>query len=125
MTMCGPEIFGANPVKIKWNVVRGDYASLRVEFLENDETTRFSTTGWTYKASAYDPKGDTIDELTVVSHNGYVDIKATPEITQYWGTGYTTQVAELTFDLEVIIDEVTWTPVIGTILVYGDISGSL
>jgi len=125
MTMCGPEIFGANPVKIKWNVVRGDSASLRVEFLENDEQTRFSTSGWTYKASAYDPKGDTIDELEVVSHNGYIDIKATPEITQYWGTGYTTQVAELTFDLEVTIDEVTWTPVIGTVLVYGDISGSL
>jgi hypothetical protein len=125
MTMCGPEIFGANPVKIKWNVVRGDSASLRVEFLENDEQTRFSTSEWTYKANAYDPKGDTIDELEVVSHNGYVDIKATPEITQYWGTGYTTQVAELTFDLEVIIDEVTWTPVIGTIIVYGDISGSL
>jgi hypothetical protein len=123
--MCGPEIFGANPVKIKWNVVRGDSASLRVEFLENDEQTRFSTSGWTYKASAYDPKGDTIDELEVVSHNGYIDIKATPEITQYWGTGYTTQVAELTFDLEVTIDEVTWTPVIGTVLVYGDISGSL
>jgi hypothetical protein len=123
--MCGPEVFGANPVKIKWNVVRGDSASLRVEFLENDEQTRFSTSGWIYKASAYDPKGDTIDELDVVSHNGYIDIKATPEITQYWGTGYTTQVAELTFDLEVIIDDVTWTPVIGTILVYGDISGSL
>ena len=125
MTMCGPEVFGANPIKIKWNVVRGDSASLRVEFLENDEQTSFSTSGWIYKASAYDPKGDTIDELEVVSHSGYIDIKANPDVTQYWGTGYTTQVAELTFDLEIAINEIKWTPVIGTILVYGDISGSL
>jgi hypothetical protein len=123
--MCGPEIFGANPVKIKWNVVRGDSASLRVEFLENDEITYFSTSGWTYKASAYDPKGDIIDELQVVSHNGYVEIKATPDITTYWGTGYTSQVAELTFDLEVTISGDIWTPVIGTITVIGDISGAL
>jgi hypothetical protein len=123
--MCGPEVFGANPIKIKWNVVRGDSASLRVEFLENDEQTSFSTSGWIYKASAYDPKGDTIDELEVVSHSGYIDIKANPDVTQYWGTGYTTQVAELTFDLEIAINEIKWTPVIGTILVYGDISGSL
>ena len=125
MTMCEPEIFGADPVKIKWNVVRGDSASLRVEFLDNDETTYFDNSTWTYSASAYDPKGDIIDELDVVPGTGYVDIKASSDITSYWGTGYGTQVAELTFDLEVTIDDVIWSPVIGTIKVIGDVSGAL
>jgi len=125
MTMCGPDIFGADPVKIKWNVVRGDSASLRVEFLDNDEETYFNTSTWTYRASAYDPKGDIIDELEVVTHSGYVDVKASSDVTQYWGTGYGSAIAELTFDLEVTIDTVVWTPVIGTIKVIGDVSGAL
>lgn len=123
--MCGPEIFGADPVRIKWNVVRGDSASLRVEFLEDDETTYFDISTWEYKASSYDPKGDIIDDLEVVPGNGYVDIKVSSDITQYWGTGYTSQVAELSFDLEVTIDDIVWTPVVGTISVIGDISGAL
>lgn len=125
MTMCGPEIFGADPARIKWNVVRGDTASIRVEFLNNDEVTHFDTTGWTYVASSYDPKGDIVDELTVIPGNGYVDIKAGPDLTQYWGTGYGSALAELNFDLQVTIDDVVWTPVIGNILVIGDVSGSL
>lgn len=125
MTMCGPEIFGADPVRIKWNVVRGDTASLRVEFLDDDEVTYFDISDWTFSASSYDPKGDIIDELTVTPGNGYVDIVAGPDLTQFWGTGYGTQLAELTFDLEVIIDDLVWTPVIGSILVIGDVSGSL
>ena len=125
MTMCGPEIFGADPVKIKWNVVRGDSASLKVEFLDNDETTYFDNSTWTYAASAYDPKGDIIDELEVVPGNGYVEIKASPDVTAYWGTGYGSQIAELTFDLEVTIGDTVWSPVIGTIKVIGDVSGGL
>ena len=125
MTMCGPEIFGADPVRIKWNVVRGDTASIRVEFLDDDEVTYFDTSDWTYSASSYDPKGDIIDELTVTPGNGYVDIVAGPDLTQYWGTGYGSQLAELSFDLEVTIDDLVWTPVIGNILVIGDVSGSL
>jgi hypothetical protein len=125
MTMCGPEIFGADPVRIKWNVVRGDTASLRVEFLDDDEVTYFDISDWTFSASSYDPKGDIIDELTVTPGNGYVDIVAGPDLTQFWGTGYGTQLAELTFDLEVTIDDLVWTPVIGSILVIGDVSGSL
>lgn len=125
MTMCGPEIFGADPARIKWNVVRGDTASLRVEFLNNDETTYFDTVGWEYIASSYDPKGDIIDELTVVPGNGYVDIIAGPDLTQYWGTGYGSALAELNFDLQVTIDNTVWTPVVGNILVIGDVSGSL
>ena len=126
MSTCSPEIFGADPVRIKWNIVRGDTAPLRVEFLENDETTYFSTSTWQYKASAYDPKTDYIDELEVTSGNGYVDIKVPSSITELWGTGYTKTVAELAFDLQVTIDgETVWTPVIGTILVLGDVTGGL
>jgi len=125
MTMCGPEIFGADPARIKWNVVRGDTASLRVEFLDNDEVTYFDTSDWEYVASSYDPKGDIIDELTVTPGNGYVDIVAGPDLTQYWGTGYGSALAELNFDLQVTIDNTVWTPVVGNILVIGDVSGSL
>ena len=125
MTMCGPEIFGADPARIKWNVVRGDTASLRVEFLDNDEVTYFDTSDWEYVASSYDPKGDIIDELTVTPGNGYVDIIAGPDLTQYWGTGYGSALAELNFDLQVTIDNTVWTPVVGNILVIGDVSGSL
>lgn len=123
--MCGPEIFGADPVRIKWNVVRGDTASLRVEFLDNDEVTYFDTSNWEYVASSYDPKGDIIDELTVTPGEGYVDIVAGSDLTQFWGTGYGSALAELTFDLQVTIDDTIWTPVIGNILVIGDVSGSL
>jgi len=125
MTMCGPEIFGADPARIKWNVVRGDTASLRVEFLDNDEVTYFDTSDWQYVASSYDPKGDVIDELTVTPGNGYVDIVAGSDLTQYWGTGYGSALAELNFDLQVTINDTVWTPVIGNILVIGDVSGSL
>lgn len=126
MSTCGPEIFGADPVNIKWNIVRGDTAPIRVEFLENDETTYFSTSTWEYKASAYDPKTDYIDELEVVPGNGYVDINIPSSITELWGTGYTKTVGELAFDLQVTIDgETIWTPVIGTILVLGDVTGGL
>jgi len=125
MTMCGPEIFGADPVRIKWNVVRGDTASIRVEFLDNDEVTYFDTSDWEYVASSYDPKGEIIDELKVNPGQGYVDIVAGSDLTQFWGTGYGSALAELTFDLQVTIDNTVWTPVIGNILVIGDVSGSL
>jgi hypothetical protein len=123
--MCGPEILGSDPVRIKWNVVRGDTASIRVEFLQDDEVTYFDTSSWDYIASSYDPKGDIIDELTVNPGNGYVDIIAGSDLTQYWGTGYGSALAELTFDLQVTIGDTVWTPVIGNILVIGDVSGSL
>lgn len=122
---CGSEIFGADPVRIKWHVVRGDTASLRVEFLDDNEVDYFDTSDWVYAAASYDSKGDVIDELTVEPGNGYVDIIASPDITQFWGTGYSSVVADLAFDLQVTIDDVVWTPVIGTISVLGDVSGGL
>lgn len=121
---CSPETFGADPVQIKWNVVRGDKASLRIEFLNNDESTYFDTSDWSFKSQAYDSKTDIIDELEVVHSVGYVDIIANSDITQYWGTGYTSIVSELTFDLQVTLaDDTVWTPVIGSIRVLGDVSG--
>lgn len=121
---CSPETFGADPIQIKWNVVRGDKASLRIEFLNNDETTYFDTSEWNFKSQAYDPKTDIIDELEVVHGIGYVDIIASSDITQYWGTGFTSIVSELSFDLQVTLaDETVWTPVIGVIRVLGDVSG--
>jgi hypothetical protein len=120
---CSPEIFGANPANLKWQVVRGDTSSLRVEFFENDEVTPFDTSDWEFAATTYDFRGDVLDELEVSSGNGYVNITAPAEITSFWGSGYTSTVAELAFDLQVTIDDQIWTPVIGTITVLGDVTG--
>ena len=133
MSMCGPEVFGADPVSIKWNVVRGDTSPLRIEFLEDDETTYFDTSDWTYKATSYDSKTDFLDELEVTPGEGYVDIMAPASITELWGSGYKSIVAELMFDLQVTIDTpninmdgpTVWTPVIGTISVIGDVTGGI
>lgn len=124
---CSPETFGADPISIKWNVVRGDKASIRIEFLNNDEESYFDTSDWEYKSFAYDPKTDILDELDVTVSDGYIDIIAPEEITQYWGSGYSSVVGELSFDLQVTLaDQTTWTPVIGVIRVIGDVSsGSL
>jgi len=126
MNICGPEVFGADPARIKWSVVRGDTSPLRVEFLQDDEVTYFNTSTWTYQATSYDPQSDFLDTLEVTAGAGYVDIMAPASITEFWGTGFKSVVTELTFDLQVTIDEDTiWTPLIGTISVIGDITGSL
>lgn len=123
---CGEDVYGANPVNIKWNVVRGDTSSLRVEFLDNDETTVFTTTGWSFAASAYDPKEDATDELEVFVGTGYIDIIASAEVTANWGTGYGRATAELSFDLEATLNNgKIWTPIVGTISVIADVTGSL
>jgi len=138
--MCSPSIekLGASPANIQWNVVRGDTATLKVEFLEDDEVTPYDTSEWEFSATSYDPSSDVLDELTVTSYeNGIVYIVADKDITQNWGgSKYRPVVAELRFDLTAIIpgdavsgggnnDETTWTPVIGTICVLGDVSGTL
>jgi len=131
--MCTPTIekYGANPANIQWTVVRGDSATLKVEFLEDDELTYFDTDAWTYLATAYDPTGDVLDELDVVGHDGYVEIKISSTVTGYWGSKYKAVVGELPFDLQVTIpqvgDDIIWTPVVGTICVIGDVTpgGSL
>jgi hypothetical protein len=128
MSSCENEIFGSDPVNIRWSVVRGDTSTLRVDFLNNDETTYIDTDGWTYNASAYDRKTDIIDELEVEAFDGYVIITAPADITSFWGSTYGGLVAELTFDLEVTLndaDSTIWTPVIGSISVIGDVAGGL
>jgi hypothetical protein len=117
--------FGQKPINLRWNVTRGDTAKLRVEFLENDESTTFDISDWTFASSSYDSKGDVVDELEIDAGEGYVDIIAPSDITENWGTGFSSVVAELGFDLEVTIDNEIWTPVVGTIVVSGDITGSL
>ena len=131
--MCSPTIekFGATPANIQWTVVRGDSASFTVSLLENDEVTAFDTEGWTYSATAYDPSSDFLDELVVSSDGNVITVTATPEITANWGTKYRSVVAELSFDLQAVVPDgsstITWTPVIGTICVLGDVTpgGSL
>jgi hypothetical protein len=101
--MCSPSIekLGASPANIQWTVVRGDTATLRVDFLEDDEVTAYDTSGWTFSASTYDPAGDFIDELVVESYDdGTVFIIASQDITANWGISkYKPMVAELRFDL--------------------------
>jgi hypothetical protein len=123
MTSSIPESFGAEPAFITWKVVRGDTARLRVEFWQNDETTKYDTSEWSFASTAYDFKGDALDTLVVTPGTGYVDIYATPEITSGWGLGHNTISAELAFDLQIIIDPDTiWTPIIGTIVVLSDVT---
>jgi hypothetical protein len=117
-----PEAFGNTPAIVKWNVVRGDTARLRVDFLENDESTIFDISEWNFASTTYDNFGDILDSLTVEVEDGYVNIIATPEITSFWGTGYNGTVAEIAFDLEVQIDDIIWTPVLGTIKVAADVT---
>lgn len=124
---CGPNSdFGADPAVVKWNVVRGDTAVLQVQFLETDESTFYDTTDWEFVATAYNRSNDIFDELEVDVYDGYVDITAPADITESWGTGIITKVAELNFDLQVTTpDDTVWTPVIGTIHVLGDVTGGV
>ena len=130
---CTPEtlVLGANPANIHWNVVRGDTAKIRISFFESNESTSYDTEGWTYIATAYNSVTNTSDELQVIASGSYVDVIASPEITDSWGQGFNNIVAELSFDLEVTIpgegleEDTIWTPVIGTISVIGDISRSM
>jgi hypothetical protein len=133
--MCAPivEKFGATPANIQWTVVRGDTATLVVEFLEDDEVTGFDTTDWTYKATAYDPVADLLDDLSVEADGHIVTITAPASVTELWGSSAYKQIAaELKFDLEVIIEggsgvnaDTVWTPVLGSICVLSDITPGL
>jgi hypothetical protein len=118
--------FGSSPVNVKWNITRGDTATLTVQFLDDDEVTLVDTSDWEYVSSAYDARGDVLDELETTESNGTVTITAPADITVNWGVGSGSVLAELAFDLEVTIDgDTVWTPIIGTIVVLGDVSGSL
>lgn len=125
---CSPTIhgYGAKPASVQWKVVRGDTATLKIEFFEKDEVTYVDTTGWTYEATAYDMDGSVLNTLNIQGGNGYAVISVSPEMTEDWGSGYKSVVKELPFDLEVTIpgtpENTIWTPVIGNICVLGDVS---
>jgi hypothetical protein len=133
--MCAPTIekYGASPANIQWTVVRGNSATLKIEFFEDDETTYWDTDGWTFLSTSYDPTGDVLDELTVTEEAGYVTISIPAETTLNWGNQYKSVVSELPFDLQVTIpggsgeQDTIWTPVVGTICVLGNVTpgGSL
>ena len=132
--MCAPTVekYGASPANIQWTVVRGDTATLLVEFLEDDEITPFDCSEWTFRATAYDPMGNVLDNLTVTVDDNEATITAPASVTEDWGTGYNQVSAELKFDLEVIIEggsganaDTVWTPVIGTICVLSDMTPGL
>jgi hypothetical protein len=133
--MCAPTIekYGASPANIQWTVVRGDDATLKIEFFEDDEITVYDTDGWTYLSTAYDTAGEVLDELTVTESNGYATISIPADVTTNWGSQYKTVVSELPFDLQVTIpggsgeQDTIWTPVVGTICVLGNVTpgGSL
>lgn len=118
-----PEIFGANPTNYQWVIVRGDTGILKIEFVEDDEETAYDTSGWVYTSSVYDARGNEITELDVEYGDGFATITATPDITEDWGVGFNGTVAELAFDLQVEIDDIVWTPIIGTIKVIADVTG--
>jgi hypothetical protein len=116
--------FGANPAYIKWDVVRGDTAVLKVEFYEQDESNPYDTSEWTYLCTVHNKRTNEYFNLDVTDGNGFATITATPEVTTQWGEGINDLVAQLDFDLEVTIDEeIVWTPVIGIVSVIGDITG--
>jgi hypothetical protein len=115
---------GVDPVNIRWNVTRGDSSSIRVQFLEADEATSVDISEWIFEATAFNRKERIFDDLEIEVDGNSVIITATSDLTEFWGTGVNTTVAELTFDLQVIIDRNTvWTPIVGTITVIGDVTG--
>lgn len=124
MTICAPDVLGQEPINITWNVVRGDTASIRIDFLEENETTAIDISDWEIVSSAYDPRTTFFDELEVAVYSGYIIVTAPAEITENWGTGIRARVNELSFDVEVTLeDETIWTAVRGFISVIGDVTG--
>lgn len=125
---CTSEIqqLGTTPANLQWSVVRGNTATLRIDFLQNDEKTFFNTSGWTYKATAYDPVSTFLDDIQVAGYSGYVVLTIPAITTSNWGSSFSSVVAELSFDLQVTIPNGSspfiWTPVTGTICVLGDVT---
>lgn len=119
------DYFGSDPARITWKIVRGDTSKLWINFLESDEETGFDCDGWSYTAIAYNPKTDEEYELEVESEGYSVVIIAPADMTAEWGSTYGSVVAELLFDLQVDTGSEIWTPIVGTIIVIGDVGGSL
>ena len=117
-----PENFGADPVTLQWKVVRGDTARLRVEFYQTDGVTYYDTSGWSFMSTAYNLKDGGFYTLTVTAGSGYVDITAPATMTTTWGAGQSAISTEMSFDLQVVVNGDTWTPVVGKITVIADVT---
>lgn len=115
---------GSEPENIKWTLVRGDDASALFEWYEDGGVTLKDTSTWTYLASAYDPKTSTKYTLTCTAGTGNVTVSIPNSMSATWGTGSAAVVAKLNFDLQITINSKKWTPIIGTIVVQSDITGS-
>jgi hypothetical protein len=124
MTLCGNDVIGATPVKVKWNVVRGDTATLRIDFLENDESTPIDISEWDMQATAYDLKTELFFDLEITTNNGWIVVTADSSTTESWGVGSRYRVNELNFDVQVTLaDGSVWTPTVGVISVIADVTG--
>jgi hypothetical protein len=119
------EFFGSDPARVTWKIVRGDTSSIKVSFLQDNETTPYSTVGWDFVSIAYDPKTDTEYELETSFASNVLTITAPSDVTVEWGSTYGSVIAELLFDLQVDTGTQIWTPIVGTISVVGDVGGSL
>jgi hypothetical protein len=119
------EFFGSDPARVTWKIVRGDTSSIKVSFLQDNETTPYSTVGWDFVSIAYDPKTDSEFELETSMASNVLTITAPSDVTVEWGSTYGSVVAELLFDLQVDTGAEIWTPIVGTISVVGDVGGSL
>jgi hypothetical protein len=126
MTLCAPDVLGLEPVNITWNIVRGDTANIRIDFLEEDETTYYDISQWQIISTVYDPKTTIFDEISVTKNQGWIVVTATAEETRLWGNGMKSRLNELAFDVEVILnDGSVWTPVKGSISLIGDVTGGI
>lgn len=118
------QVLGTKPVNIRWNITRGDTSSIRVQFLETDESSSIDISSWILEATAFNKKDRIFDDLEVKVEGNEVVITASADLTEFWGRGIDTTVAELSFDIQATIDRQTvWTPIVGTITVIGDVTG--
>jgi len=124
MSICAPDVLGLEPVNVTWNIVRGDTANLRIDFLESDEETHYDISQWQILSTVYDPKTTIFDEILVTKNQGWIVVTATAEETRLWGAGMKSRPNELSFDVEVTLaDGSVWTPVRGSISLIGDVTG--
>jgi hypothetical protein len=125
MTLCAEDVLGSSPVNVKWNIVRGDTATLRIDFLEDDETTPYDISSWVIESTVYNPKTGARNDLEITKNSGWIVVAARADITAQWGDGFRYRVNELNFDVEVTLaDGTVWTPVVGFVSLISDVSGA-
>jgi hypothetical protein len=125
MTLCAEDVLGSSPVNVKWNIVRGDTATLRIDFLEDDEVTPYNISSWVIESTVYNPKTGARNDLEITKNTGWIVVTARADITAQWGDGFRYRVNELNFDVEVTLaDGTVWTPVVGVVSLISDISGA-